>query len=120
MAGRQRRSLWVVLATVMVLLSVSFAETASAAVTVSRAEVSGTRLRIEGNALASRAITVDGVQMATSSSSGSFRIDRSGYTRPADCTVDVNDGSAAPRVVSLSGCAVTTPPPPPPDRKSVV
>ena len=43
--------------------------TAHAAVTVSRAEVSGDRLRIEGSAIAGRPITVDGVQMTTSSSS---------------------------------------------------
>ncbi|WP_353951119.1 putative Ig domain-containing protein [Knoellia sp. S7-12] len=116
MAERQFRSLWVILAAVMLLLSVSLTETAFAAVvSVSRAEVSGNRLRIEGNASANRAITVDGVSMTTSSSSGSFRIDRSGYTRPADCTVDLHDGTpAAPRVVRLSGCVVTTPPPPPP------
>lgn len=45
--------------------------------------------------------------MTTSSSSGTFKIDRSGYTPPADCTVDVDDGSAAPVNVRLSGCTVT-------------
>jgi Putative Ig domain len=89
------------------VLSVAVAGTAQAAVTISRAEVSTDRLRIEGSATASRPITVDGVQMATSDSSGSFKIDRSGYTPPADCTVDVNDGSAAPVNVRLSGCTVT-------------
>lgn len=83
---------------------------AQAAVSVSRAEVSGTQLRIEGRATASRPITVDGVQMATSSSKGDFRVDRSGYSRPADCTVDVNDGSAAPVNVRLSGCTVASTP----------
>jgi hypothetical protein len=47
--------------------------------------------------------------MTTSSSSGTFKIDRSGYTPPADCTVDVNDGSAAAVNVRLSGCTVTAP-----------
>jgi hypothetical protein len=47
-------------------------------VAVSRAEVSGDGLRIEGSAIPSRPITVDGVQMATSSSAGTFKIDRSG------------------------------------------
>lgn len=98
------------LAAVMIVL-VGLAGSAQAAVSVSRAEVSGTRLRMDGRATASRPITVDGVRMATSSSSGSFRIDRTGYARPADCTVDVNDGSAAPVNVRLSGCTVTTPPP---------
>jgi hypothetical protein len=99
----------VALVSLTAVLSVALAGTAQAAVTVSRAEVSGDRLRIEGSATASRPITVDGVQMATSSSSGTFKIDRSGYASPADCTVDVNDGSAAPVNVRLSGCTVTAP-----------
>ena len=110
------RRTWLVLALVALtaLVSASLVEAAHATVSVSRAEVSGDRLRIEGRATASRPITVDGVQMGTSSSSGEFRIERSGYTRPADCTVDVNDGSATPTNVRLSGCTVTTPTPPPP------
>ena len=104
------------LAGVSVLLSVAVVTvalngTAEATVTVSRAEVSGTRLRIEGSAAAQRSITVDGVAMATSGSTGSFKIDRSGYTSPVDCTVDVSDGTGAPTNTRLVGC---TPPPPPP------
>ena len=91
------------------VVSATLPEVAQAAVTVSRAEVSGTRLRIEGNAAASRPITVDAVQMATSSSSGSFKIDRSGYTQPADCTVDVSDGTGPATSVRLSGCTTSTP-----------
>jgi hypothetical protein len=87
---------------------------ASAAVSVSRAELSGTNLRLEGAATASRDITVDGVVLGRSDSGGRFRIERSGYTAPADCTVDVNDGSATPRVATLSGCTVRTTSPPPP------
>jgi hypothetical protein len=108
MTGRRSR-LALVLVALTAVLSVALAGTAQAAVTISRAEVSGDRLRIEGTATASRPITVDGVQMATSSSSGDFKIDRSGYRPPADCTVDVNDGSAAPVNVRLSGCTVTAP-----------
>lgn len=91
----------------MVTLAVS--GTAEAAVTVSRAEVSGTRLRIEGRATAQRSITVDGVAMATASTSGSFRIDRSGYIRPSDCTVDVSDGTESLLNVRLAGCTPATP-----------
>jgi hypothetical protein len=87
-------------------------QAAQAAVSVSRAEVSGTKLRIEGSAAASRPITVDGVTMTTSSSSGRFRIERTGYTRPADCTVDVNDGGS-PVNVRLAGCTVVAPSPTP-------
>lgn len=83
---------------------------ASATVTVSRAEVSGSRLRIEGRAAANRTITVDGMAMGTSDGAGSFRIERDGFTPPADCTVDVDDGSAAPATASLSGCTPTAAP----------
>jgi hypothetical protein len=111
MNGRRGR-LALTVVTLTAMLSVALAGTAQAAVTVSRAEVSGDRLRIEGRAVANRPITVDGVQMGTSDGSGSFRVERSGYTRPADCTVDVNDGSATPANVRLSGCTVTAPAPP--------
>lgn len=111
MTGRRFR-LAIALALVSILWA-ALAPPAQAAVSVSRAEVSGTRLRLEGRATPSRPISVDGVQMATSDSSGEFRIDRSGYTPPADCTVDVNDGSATPASVRLSGCTVVTPTPTP-------
>jgi hypothetical protein len=84
---------------------------AYAAVSVSRAEVTGSQLRMEGTATANRSITVDGVTMATSDRRGRFKISRTGYSPPADCTVDVNDGSAAATVATLSGCTVTAPPP---------
>ena len=82
---------------------------ASAAVTVTRAEVNGTELRLEGRALANRTITVDGVAMGTSDGSGTFKIQRSPFTRPADCTVDVNDGSATATTATLAGCTPSTP-----------
>ena len=101
----------VALAATLVLLLAGVGP-AQATVSVSRAELSGDRLRVEGSASPSRAITVDGVQMGTSGSDGSFRIERSGYAPPADCTVDVNDGSATATNVRLSGCTVATAPAP--------
>jgi hypothetical protein len=99
----------------LVILSIALtAGPAAAAVTVSRAELSGTSLRLEGTATANRDVTVDGVVMGRSDSGGKFRIDRAGYTAPADCTIDVNDGSGTPRVATLTGCTVTAPPPPVP------
>jgi hypothetical protein len=83
---------------------------ASAAVTVSRAEVNGSRLRIEGRATANRTITVDGVAMGTSDGGGSFRIEQDGFASPADCTVDVNDGSASAASATLAGCTPTVAP----------
>ncbi|WP_163483861.1 hypothetical protein [Geodermatophilus sabuli] len=83
---------------------------ASAAVSVSRAEVSAGTLRLDGTATARRDIRVDGAVLGRSDSRGRFAIVRSGYTPPADCTVDVNDGSATPRVATLTGCSTTAPP----------
>ncbi len=108
---RSSPSLGVVVAAIAVLVLVALPGTAFGSVSVSRAEVSGGNLRIEGRAVANRAITVDGVAMATSDRSGSFRVSRSSFTPPADCTVDVNDGSAAAAVARLSGCTVASPPP---------
>jgi hypothetical protein len=82
------------------------------AVTISRSEMSGGNLRIEGTALPLRAIMVDGVAMGTSGGDGRFRVERAGYATPADCTVVVNDGSATPVTTRLSGCTVTAAPRP--------
>ncbi len=103
---------WLVVSNVLVVGVL--ADSAAAAVSVSRAEVKGTELRLEGTAIASRNITVDGVVMGATSTSGTFRITRNPFTAPADCTVDVRDGSATITVARLSGCTVSTAPPPPP------
>lgn len=86
------------------------ASPAVAAVSVSRAEVNGSALRIEGTAIASRDISVDNVVMGRSDSSGKFRIERDPYTAPADCTVDLRDGSTTVTTRTLTGCTVTQPP----------
>jgi hypothetical protein len=106
MTGRRSR-LALALVTLAAVMLVGLAETAHAAVNVTKVEFSGGRLRIEGSAIANRPITVDGVQMATSDGSGQFKIDRSGFTPPADCNVDVNDASATGTNVALPGCTVT-------------
>ncbi len=100
------------LAGALVLIGVLVvASAAQAAVSISRAALSGTQLRIEGSASPNRTITVDGVAMATSDGAGKFRIARSGFKAPADCRVKVNDGSANPVSARLSGCTVSSPPP---------
>src|SRR5215217_3770314 len=86
------------------------ASVAQAAVSISRAELNGTQLRIEGQADPNHTITVDGVAMGTSDGSGKFRIDRSSFTAPADCTVEVNDGSATAASARLSGSTLTVSP----------
>jgi hypothetical protein len=89
------------------------ASPASADVRVSRAELNGTQLRLEGTAVADRTITVDGVALGTSDGAGNFRIERDPFSAPADCTVDVNDGSATPATVTLARCTVSQPSSPP-------
>ncbi len=84
------------------------ASVAQAAVSISRAELNGTQLRIEGQASPNHTITVDGVAMGTSDGAGKFRVERSGFSAPADCTVEVNDGSASPTSARLSGCTVSS------------
>ena len=83
--------------------------TAQATVSISRAELSGTKLRIEGQAAANKTITVNGVAMGTSDSTGAFRIERDPFAKPDDCIVNVNDGSANFTSARLSGCTVSTP-----------
>lgn len=98
----------------IVVLGGLVVEPAFAAVSVQRAELSGTRLRLEGTATAARDIAVDGMVLGRSDSSGGFRFERDPFTPPADCTVDVNDGSATATVARLSGCTVSQPTSPPP------
>ena len=97
---------------IVVIGALIVASVAEAAVSISRAELNGTQLRIEGQASPNHTVTVDGVAMGTSDGAGKFRIDRSGFTAPADCTVDVNDGSATAATARLSGCTVSSSPPP--------
>jgi hypothetical protein len=84
------------------------ASAAHATVSISRAELNGTRLRIEGQAIPNHAITVDSVALGTSDAAGFFRIEKDPFAT-ADCIVEVNDGSATPTPASLSGCTVTAP-----------
>jgi hypothetical protein len=102
----------VIVGMLVLLGALLVASVAQAAVSISRAELNGTQLRIEGQASPNHTITVDGVAMGTSDGAGKFRIDRSGFTAPSDCTVDVNDGSVTAASARLSGCTVSSSPPP--------
>jgi hypothetical protein len=101
------------LAAIALAIALLAPASALATVSISRAEFSSGNLRIEGSSFAGRPITVDGVAMTTSSSGGTFKVSRSGFTAPADCTVDVNDGAPTPVAARLSGCTVTSTAPPP-------
>jgi hypothetical protein len=99
-----------VVAALAVLCTVLLSSTASATVRISRAELNGTQLRIEGTAAPNRTITVNGTAMGTSDSGGNFRVQRDPFTAPADCRVRVDDGSGTPATATLSGCTVTSAP----------
>ena len=94
----------------LVLVTTSLATLpAEAIVRVSKAELVGTRLRLEGTATLNRTITVNDVGMGTSDAAGKFKIDRDPFPAPADCTVAVDDGSGTPTRATLSGCTPTPP-----------
>src|SRR3954454_16993765 len=94
--------------TLSVLTLLVAAPSALATVRVSRAELNGSQLRIEGTATANRQITVNGVAMTSSDGNGASKLQRDGFSRPADCRVAVNDGSATATTATLSGCSATT------------
>jgi hypothetical protein len=84
------------------------ASTADAAVRITRSELNGGQLRVEGTgALPTHTITITpGPVTGTSDSSGSFRIEKSSYSSPT-CQVTVSDGATSV-TASLSGCTPST------------
>ena len=91
---------------------------AQAATTISRAELSGTQVRIEGSGAMpnARLVVNGGALTGTADASGGFRIESSGFQAPADCQVTVSDGSTS-ATRTLSGCSVSQPPQPPPSTR---
>jgi hypothetical protein len=85
---------------------------ALAALSVTRAELSGGQLRVEGqDATPSATIAVDGVAMGTAGADGRFRVERSGFSS-ATCRIQVSDGTTTVET-SLSGCTPSSSSPPP-------
>jgi hypothetical protein len=91
----------------------------ASALSVSRAQLSGGRLHLEGSG-AAPGITVvvrsaASAASARSDSKGDYRIDATNF-RSDDCTVTVSDGRTPIATPTLSGCTPTpaTPPAPPP------
>lgn len=98
----------------MVVAVAAFAATAQASVSITKAEMNSTQLRVEGTAQPNSVITVDGVAMGSSDANGNFKIQKDPYTPPANCVVQVNDGSGSAPSVTLAGCTPSSSPPPPP------
>ncbi len=107
-AAARRARLLAVVAALAATAAAMLASSAGADVRIARAELDGSRLRLEGTAIPDRTITVDGVAMGTSGADGGFKIERDPFTPPSDCIVDVNDGSATATPARLSGCTTTT------------
>jgi hypothetical protein len=103
----------------LVLLTVlALAPIARAAVSASRAELSGGQLRVEGvGAQPGSTVTVRSTAStaaATADSKGAFRVEASGFSAP-DCSVTISDPVSS-SAATLSGCSTSTsatPPPPP-------
>jgi hypothetical protein len=114
-----------IITAIVVLVSVAFAPAAQAATTITRAELSGTQVRIEGSGATpnARLVVNGGVLTGTADSGGRFRIESSNFSKPADCKVTVTDGSTS-ATSTLSGCSVSqpspNPPPPPPSSAPVL
>jgi hypothetical protein len=101
-----------VLAGLVVLVLLALTTVAQAATTISRAELSGTQVRIEGSGAIpnARLVVNGGALTGTADSGGNFRIENSNFAAPADCKVTVSDGSTS-ATKALSGCSVSQPPP---------
>src|SRR5215207_7219217 len=83
--------------------------TALAAVQVTRSELNGGQLRIEGQgAVPNATMTVDGVARGTADSTGRFRIEAANFSSPT-CRVTVSDGATSVQA-SLTGCTPSTAP----------
>ena len=102
-------------------------EGAFGAVRVTRAELIGGNLRLEGQgALPNAPISIDGVTRGTADGAGAFRIQLSGFSAPS-CTVRVSDGATLAQA-TLAGCTPSSLPalssvtlfPPIPNPPSVV
>src|SRR5919108_6618237 len=99
------------LGTVVVLLA---APAALAAITVTRAELNGGQLRVEGTGATPNAtITIDGTPMGTAASDGRFRIERSGFSS-STCRIVVSDGTTSTQAPLQGSTPGAQPPPPPP------
>jgi hypothetical protein len=72
-------------------------------ITITRAELKGGQLRIEGTgAVPNAALTVNGQALGRADAAGNFRIQASGFSAPG-CTATVSDGSGS-KTAALAGC----------------
>ncbi len=106
-----RRRTLLALVTVVLLLAFALPQVVSAAVSISRAELKGTQLRIDGSgAKPNAAIAVDGTRIGQADSSGKFSVQKNPFSS-ATCIVTVSDGTTSARA-TLSGCTPSATPTP--------
>lgn len=111
--GTWRGTLLVAVVAAAAIGSVIASSPAGAAPTVSRAELIGGRLRVEGRAADRSRVTVTSATAGESTASanadrrGSYRVEASGFVASA-CRATVSDPTGS-RSVTLSGCTPTAP-----------
>lgn len=97
-AGLSALALGLALAAVLVTPLV-----AEAAISVSRAELNGTQLRVEGTGAAPLSpISVDGMALGTSDGVGAFKLQQDPFAS-STCNITVSDGISSTQA-TLSGC----------------
>src|SRR5438874_12156951 len=78
-------------------------QTALAAVTVTRSELNGGQLRVEGQgAVPNAAISIDGVVRGTADSTGRLRVEVANFSSPT-CQITVSDAPTSAQA-TLPGC----------------
>ena len=89
--------------------------TISQALTVDKAEMGGSEIRVEGsNAAPNTTVNISSLEdlvSTTSDGGGDYRAEQAGFSS-SDCQITVSDGVDSV-ATSLSGCTPTAPPPPP-------
>ena len=93
-------------APLIVLAALLVVPASASALTVSKAELSGGRLRVEGSGALGSFVTATSTSGATAgarTNSGAFKIETAGFVAP-DCTVIVSDGRTPIAQPRLSGC----------------
>lgn len=105
------RSVGVIIAIIALLLSLPTPGLAE--VRVSRAELKGSDLHVEGDAVPNARIFIDGVERGRADDRGRFKITVAFFSSPR-CRIKVDDGTGAVEA-TLSGCTPTRSGPPPPE-----
>src|SRR5438132_14431819 len=82
---------------------------AGAAVQITRAELKGGQLRVEGTASPNATVLVDGgAASGQADPAGAFRIETANFSSPT-CVITVSDGSPSAAKASLAGCTPSAP-----------